>query len=461
MEKGPVMKLAWFTPLLGLCWSSMVFSAMPASYTLDIEIIPADGAISVSGQVDVLLEDASQRHLEFSLHETFSISALAVDRIPVDFEVIESQATGFAEASNTIRVRLPGDRSRRELELSFAYEGRMSDFPQFGTPDSGPVTLDDEISAERVELSLYSAWFPSFGFGARFDSDLTIRPLPEGWTMACIGQSREESETFTRCQGLGVNDLVIVASPGLRVETVQTPAGSLRIYHTALPQAYVARESQFTGRTLEFFTGILGAPYSNGGLVQHVYSPRKLGQGGFARVGMTVFSEGRVLDRLARDARASNVRGAAHESGHFWWNMGAGQGDWINESFAEYFALLAVRELNGEKAFDKALARGLEAVRSLPGDAPALAQVPFSNDGHGYTIRYAKGALMLDHFRRLLGDETFYRDSRDFYQATRDKRIGTGEFRGFWKERLGGHRQWVDRWLDSAGGLPAGYMPTF
>jgi aminopeptidase N len=78
--------------------------------------------------------------------------------------------------------------------------------------------------------------------------------------------------------------------------------------------------------------------------------------------------------------------------------------------------------------------------------------VPF--DGSGFVIRYYKGSLMLDYLRHALGDGKFFQDSRDFFQAYNGKSIGTAEFRGFWKARLGDQKDLLDLWLDSTGGLP-------
>ena len=122
---------------------------------------------------------------------------------------------------------------------------------------------------------------------------------------------------------------------------VETTAGRVRIHHTRLPDHYLEKEVRETEKTLLLFARILGDT-SGDRMVRHVYSPREWGQG-FARTGMIVLSEGRVLRTLAKDPDTSFVHGNAHEAAHFWWRFGSGQGDWINESFAEYFAMLAVR----------------------------------------------------------------------------------------------------------------------
>jgi len=70
---------------------------------------------------------------------------------------------------------------------------------------------------------------------------------------------------------------------------------------------------------------------------------------------MIVTSEGRVLEELASDPKFSLLQDMAHEIAHFWWNFGAGQGDWINEAFAEYWSAVAVERIVSEELFQKVL----------------------------------------------------------------------------------------------------------
>jgi aminopeptidase N len=167
---------------------------------------------------------------------------------------------------------------------------------------------------------------------------------------------------------------------------------------------------------------------------------------------MIVTSEGLTLKELANDPKFSLFQDIAHEIAHFWWNFGAGQGDWINEAFAEYFSVIAVQKIVSEQQSDSVLETYRKSVRELPANAPSLSTVPF--DGSGFVIRYYKGSLMLDYLRHALGDGKFFQDSRDFFQAYNGKSIGTAEFRGFWKARLGDQKDALDVWLDSTGGLP-------
>jgi aminopeptidase N len=435
--------------------NAFALAQTPTAYELEVTIHPESGEIQVDGTVSVELDRADQESFAFHLHDAFRITSLKVDNIAAEYTFEDETPSRITPTSRNINVRLPDGIQDRRVEMSISYHGRLRELPPFGTPESEGPFLDDAISTDRVELAHYSSWYPSFGFGARFETDIEIS-IPNEWTVACIGKRSAQTESSVRFTANSADDLVIVASPRFKVQEIDTDSGSVIIYHTRLPERFVLREAEETEQTLRFFTDKIGSHPISDGIVKHVYSPRKLGQGGYARNGITVSSEGRVLSLLEGNPDASLLRGMAHELGHFWWNFGAGQGDWLNETFAEYFSLLAVREIQGEEAFEAALGQRKDVVAELPVDAPSLATIPASNEGHGYSIRYYKGALMLDHFRRLMGDEAFFDAVHDFYHRNKDKRIGTEEFRAFWTEALDGNREWSTKWLDSKGPSPVG-----
>jgi aminopeptidase N len=433
--------------------AGLALAQTPGAYELGVVIHPESGKIDVTGRVSVELDRPGQESFAFHLNEAFRITSLKINDLEAEYVFEDDTPSRMTPTARKVSVRLPAGIRSQYVEMSISYSGKLEVLPPFGTPDSDGPFLDDTINSSRVELANYSSWYPSFGFGARFETDVEIS-IPNEWTIACIGKASAQTDRSMRFTAKAANDIVIVASPRFKVKEVDTDSGSVLIYHTRLPERFVLREAEETEKTLRFYTGELGSPPLSDGVVKHVYSPRELGQGGYARTGMTVASEGRVLELLADNPDASLLRGMAHELGHFWWNFGTGQGDWMNETFAEYFSLLAVKEIQGHETFEAALAQRKNAVLELPLDAPPLATVPASNDGHGYTVRYYKGALMLDHFRRLMGDEAFFDTCRGFYQQNKDKRVGTASFRASWTKALGNYEEWVGKWLESGGPSP-------
>jgi len=421
-------------------------AAEPRRYELDVNVDPGNRHVSVSGHLSLQI-DKGESTVSFNLYEAFTLGKFAVDGVPVHC---------FREAatSREIELELPQQAGEGLVDLSFSYSGQLQELPGWGTPGVEGPFMDDSAGPDRVELALYSSWYPSFGFGPTFDVEMDLT-LPRGWNSVCIGQEQGHSETkeIVRSQWVarGVNDVVIVASPKLRTKEVETAAGRVRISHTRLPESYLRREVEETEQTLLLFSKILGTT-SGGEILQRVYSPRDWGQG-FARPGLIVMSEGYLLRELEEDPETSSVYGNAHETAHFWWRYGFGQGDWINEAFAEYFALLAIQAIQGESALQRGLDERCESVRALPADAVPLAKAPVFNDANSYTIKYNKGALMLDAFRKRLGDDCFFNACRSFYESIKGRRASTEDFRLHWIAALKDDKL-LAAWLDSSGQSP-------
>jgi hypothetical protein len=429
----------------------------PVSYDLKIRIEPAQGTIVVHGNVGVPVE-AGAKTLQFALHETFAIKKLLINNRAAKFSFQTGDPNPFNPATRKVTVHLPKNVPAGKIQLELEYGGKLKEIPEFGTFPDQKQAMDDQINSRLVELANYSSWYPQFFvFGHPIESALEVS-LPKGWLAICSGkkldEQMQEGRTVTRWSSAKDTDILITAAPNLKGKIIPLVDGQIDIYYTQLPEEFIDRDGGEIEGVMNLLTGGLGSTTIPSGAVKHVFSPMRKGQGraGIARPGMIVTSEGRMLDLLANDQKYSLLQDVAHEIGHFWWNFGAGQGDWINEAFAEYSSAFAVRQMVSEEQFQKVLERYRGEVRELPADAPSLAKVPF--DGSGFVVRYYKGSLMLESIRQTMGDGAFGAAAREFFQTYKGQSIGTAEFRGFWKKQLGDKKELVDIWLDSGGGLP-------
>lgn len=429
----------------------------PVSYNLKVNIEPAPGNIHVQARVDVPWENASARTFKFNLHETFTVKKLLVNGQEAAFTSAPLDAP-LLPASRSVLVTLPSGITTNRVQMDIEYEGRMKSLPEFGVSPDWKHSLDDQINSKMIELASYSSWYPQFAFGQPLQAELELS-LPQGWISICSGKKLENrvepGRVITRWSSPKDVDILILASPNYKEKSVSQAGVNIEIYYTQMPEAFIEREISQIAGVDRFYTDRLGETNIPAGTFKQVYSPKRKGQGkaGIARPGMIVTSEGLTLEELAKDPKFSLFQGIAHEIAHSWWNFGAGQGNWINESFAEYFSAIAVEQVSKEE-FRAVLEGYRKQVRELPADAPPLATVPLSNDNVGFVVRYYKGALMLHRFRELLGDRNFFQASRDFFQTFRGRSTGTAEFRSFWRGRLAKQEQLVDTWLDSTGGLP-------
>lgn len=443
----------------GVLLCSMVLWAQekPVAYDLKVTIEPKQGTLHAAGKIDVPVEPAA-RDLQFTLHETFEISKLTINGQPAKYKFERLEPIPIFPARRNVIVSLPATAPAGRILLEIQYGGKLKQFPEFGADPAQKLALDDQINGRMVELATYSSWYPEFGtFGHPLDIALGVS-LPAGWISICSGKKIDEREKdgriVTRWSSSRDNDILITAAPNYKRKVVPLSEGQLEIYYTQLPEAFINEEGQQIAAVMDLFTTGLGETTIPSGTVKHVFSPKRKGQGraGISRPGMIVTSEGLVLEQVASDPKFSLFQDIAHELAHFWWNFGAGQGDWINEAFAEYSSAVAVERIVSEEQFQKVLDGYRSEVKELPEDAPSLAKVPF--DGSGFVVRYYKGSLMLDWMRQTMGSDQFYAAARDFFQTYRGKATGTAEFRSFWKQELGDKKDLLDVWLDSPGGVP-------
>lgn len=457
-RSDPAHFLAFVLVIVGSVTSaSAQRTSQPTSYDLKVAIDPAQGTLAVKGTIDLLPALSSGRRFDFALHETLSIKQLRVNGKAIGFTLQPEQHTPMRPATHIVKVAVPTAASQEEIHLDIEYEGKLKELPEFGASNQ-PLSMDDQINARLVELANYSSWYPQFGvFGAPIRVALELS-LPQGWVAICSGKRIEErmenGRSITRWSSPKDTDILITASPNYKKKSAPLPGGDLEIYYTQLPEEFVTTEMRQIQQVMTLFTTRLGETTIPAGTVKQVYSPKRHGQGraGIARTGMIVTSEGVTLDALASDRSFSLLQDIAHEIAHFWWNFGAGQGDWINEAFAEYFSAIAVKEVASQEQFENVLKYYRQQVNDLPSDAPSLSKVPF--DGSGFVIRYYKGSLMLDDLRRALGDKAFFDSARAFFEQYQGKPTNTTDFRSFWKGRLGQQTNSLDAWLDSTGGVP-------
>lgn len=430
----------------------------PPSYDLRVSIEPEAGSIAVQGSVEVSLEDPAASNFMFNLHKTLAIKKLLVNGIEATFAYVPMESLLPLPASRGVVVSVPAGLSQSRVRMDIEYGGHMKSLPEFGASPDWRHSLDDQINSRMVELAGYSSWYPQFVFGQPLQLELELS-LPQNWTSICSGKKLadhiQDGRALTRWSSPNDMDILILAAPNYKKKSFHESGVNLEIYYTQLPERFIGQEGAQVAGVLKLYSALLGKIDLPGGTVKHVYSPKRKGQGkaGIARPGLIVTSEGLTMEGLARDPKFSLFQGIAHEIGHYWWNFGVGQGDWINEAFAEYFSAIAVRDLSSKEEFRIIIADCRKQSSELPADAPSLSTVP-PMEQTSFVVRYYKGASMLDTLRQTMSDEKFLLASREFFQTYTGKPTGTPEFRSFWKAKLGGQKELIDVWLDSRGGIP-------
>jgi aminopeptidase N len=124
--------------------------------------------------------------------------------------------------------------------------------------------------------------------------------------------------------------------------------------------------------------------------------------GGYARLG------GMYLNGLNQTSyfkkRKGYTRYLSHEIAHLWWhraNTNSWQ-DWLNEGFAEYSALMVLREQYGPVYFDKWLDLKKKKIK----DTEPVWHCD-RNGKNAYAILYSKAPVLLNKLEQKIGQKKF------------------------------------------------------
>ena len=157
----------------------------------------------------------------------------------------------------------------------------------------------------------------------------------------------------------------------------------------------------------------------------------------------------------------------AHVTAHQWWGAAVGNDPArepvLDESLANWSALLYYRETHGEEQFAAALEEQLRGVyklyRTFGGEDMEAdrAARDYRNTFQYAAIVASKGALMFEALRKLLGDEKFFAALRDYYKANALEIADMDDLRGAFiagapVEQRRAVSRTFDRWLSSKRG---------
>jgi len=157
----------------------------------------------------------------------------------------------------------------------------------------------------------------------------------------------------------------------------------------------------------------------------------------------------------------------AHVVAHQWWGAAVGNDPArepvLDESLANWSALLYYRETHGEQQFTAALEEQLRGVyklyRTFGGEdmEASHAARDYRNSFQYAAIVASKGALMFEALRKLLGDEEFFAALHDYYKANSLEVADMDDLRGAFiagapVEQRRAVSRTFDRWLSSKRG---------
>jgi hypothetical protein len=389
-------------------------SQAPHHYNITIELSPARRYLEATVLLDFRAAAATDS-LVFFLHEQLAVDSVSAQGLS-GFVVLDDGVPSYMPDANTVVLRFDGPLSKdRATRISFRYSGRI-------TRHRNPA---NRLSEDWVELNLYSPFFPfNFDYGP-FTYFVDVS-LDESYTVVGMGRTLGAGKRWTIESDVPAIDIVVTASKDYTVEQRTRGVFGATIGFTNLPP-------EVAGIILEDGIWLLSAYAGWFGDVgqQHasiVVAPRA-GGGGYSRKGFVVLAAFDEEDYT--EERVATFKHVAHEFAHIWWSMAPVDSweDWLNESFAEYTALMAVRETFGVAQFKELMAQK----SAFAEGQPAIVGLERSSRG-AYSVLYYKGPTLLHALEIRLGPKRFRRLLREMIArdvSTTDRFLGVlGELEG-------------------------------
>jgi hypothetical protein len=295
-------------------------------------------------------------------------------------------------------------------------------------PEPMPNAINS-ISPELVEFTVDSFWQP---FDARFDQGVTGRVSLEidgDWTPVSTGEARVRAGGVDIDFDTPTRDFPITLLAEHR--EIETPG--YRVLDTRLEAHDLTDVTNAVGACTDYLNDRFGArePLPQATIVIH-------GRQGSGYARDTVIALTDIGERVSDDT----FRFICHELSHFWASNGnpLTVENWLNESFAEYIGVMAVREARGEDAAD-AMLDGFRDQVARAGETPPI-WLPGATDRSPYMVNYRKGPLALAALEERIGREAFAEFMR---RAMVDRIATTPELLGALEDVAGDdHRAWFE-----------------
>ena len=414
-------------------------------YDLRLRLNPAGQEVGVSGSLVYHAAVDGLERVRFYLHRQFNIQRLSGRRVlGYHFEKYPKEVDYqpyFPEAGMLDIYFDPPLAAGSTGLVQFDYTGVITDWPLLSA---------NIVTPDWVELGMYLPWYPLAFEETPANLTFTLQVMcPKEYQVASLGETERQGNIWYYNWPYPTNDIVVAAGPNLQTYPFESESNKVILHSATFKPETVALLGEDLLWTLERFAGWFGPIRPN--MFNLIESPRAQG-GGYARRGLVVLGGLNEGDYLSQ--REAYLRYLGHEAAHAWWfgAPAASWEDWLNESFAEYAALMAIRERYGVEAFNRRLERKREQVGQLLPDG----SLPLWGFDRNDTLTqekqerveaqlYHKGPLLLNDLAERIG----YRRFLDLCRGMQWSGVTTtGHFLDLLQELEGEDvRAWMERAL--------------
>ena len=317
--------------------------------------------------------------ITFYLNEEFNVKK-AECRLCLSFN-FDRQAERLPSLLINLKEPLP---KGKKLDIKIEYDGNLK----------GIYNKEHKF----LELGLDHFWFPIHKSidGFNFLYRLSIKTDEPNFQLVGNGLSTKKSKGWLIESRVPDFDIDLVFSDSFSFKTYRQDGYNLQIVSKNLPEEAPAALLANIKETLDFYNSTFGRADRQTD-VTAVFRPFHIeGQGGYFRKGYFILAKTENIEDL--------IFPVSHELAHYWWRNANQQNAWLNESFAEYSAMLVLRRTKGVEAYNKMLEQKKNNSVNLP---PIYGFDRTKNRQQTPGVIYRKGVIKLGELESELGEQKF------------------------------------------------------
>lgn len=300
------------------------------------------------------------------------------------------------------------ERSLKVLQFKFKKPLKKNEQADFEIEYSGKLGEMYNKEQQFLEMGLDFFWIPYESQISEFTYKyrLNIKTDSPDFVMFGNGKASRKGKDWLIESKTEDIDINVIFGKDLNLKTFKENGYNLQLVSKNMSDEISKDLLKGMIETLDFYNSTFGKNRQQKEITA-VFRPFPL-ELGYFRKGFFILESPKKADDL--------FSSISHELAHFWWSKANQQNDWLDESFAEYSAMLAIRKFRGAEKFKANLERKQKQNVNLP---PLYGFDRTKNRQQTPMVLYVKGPLKLYELEQILGEEKFLQ----FLQKVEDAKI--------------------------------------
>jgi|GEM_PF-2461603 len=329
---------------------------------------------------------------ETKIHNVFS-------ELPLEYTLTEDKDwCPLVSGDKKLCVTLPKGRVDEKLVLNVDYTSWITNIPEGGM---------NQFDKDIMEIGVYVPWFPLQAHFPETVFDMTIKNTDLTYVGSYKIKNTQDVQLKSPNASVGY-PLIASKDFNNKIHKLKVFNSEISVYYTHKVQSHIVDELVSSiGKIIKLYSNLFGETSFES---LHIYlSPRQNTDagGGYCRPGLIVLPCGENTSTSIKYSVNEDLymyKYLAHELGHLWWssaNVDSWE-NWLNESFAEFSCLLAIRDLKGDAEFDRIIS---EYKNESVGLGPIKGCDTHNEDY--FSIWYMKGPYILSQLEAYMGQTQF------------------------------------------------------